>query len=133
MDLGKGLGLLAFAVIVIVNLYFLNVSQIFNQGVYQIMNLRTSLENPGLKFYFSDNDVTVCVQNPDNFTITIYNITGNYMYLPKSIVVYPHSEENVTPVITDYQAFAKEVSSGDYNVSLEMSFLGLNVTFHEVI
>ncbi|MBW9141152.1 MAG: hypothetical protein K1T65_05585 [Candidatus Aramenus sp.] len=133
MDLGKGLGLLVFVVIVIVNFYFLNVSQIFNQGVHQIMNLRNSLKNPELNFHFSENDVTVCVKNPNNFTITVYNITGNYMYLPKSVVVYPHAEENITPVVTDYQAFANEVSSGDYNVSIEMSFLGLNVTFHEVV
>ncbi len=133
MDLGRGLALLTFAIIVVVNLYFLNTSQLLYQGVSQLRGIGSSFHNPSLKLYYSTSNAIICVQNPNDFNLTIINITGEFSYLPKEVVVYPHSAENLSLEVTNYKTFTEEVGSGNYNLSVDMSFLGINVTFHEVI
>lgn len=133
MDIAKVIGVIVFISIIIIEIFVLNVNEMLTQGIYQLTSLPNALKNLYFKFYYYKGDLILCANNQNNFSITIYNISGKYTYIKYPQTVLPHTMKNITIVVTNWNKFIKSYENNSYNLTTKLGFLGLNVTSYSVI
>jgi len=133
VDIAKVIGVIVFISIIIIEIFVLNVNEMLTQGIYQLTSLPNALKNLYFKFYYYKGDLILCANNQNNFSITIYNISGKYTYIKSPQTVLPHTTKNITIVVTNWNEFIKSYEDNSYNLTTKLGFLGLNVTSYSVI
>jgi len=133
VDIAKVIGVIVFISIIIIEIFVLNVNEMLTQGIHQLTSLPNALKNLYFKFYYYKGDLILCANNQDNFSITIYNISGKYTYIKYPQTVLPHTMKNITIVVTNWNKFIKSYENNSYNLTTKLGFLGLNVTSYSVI
>ncbi len=133
VDVAKIIGIIVFIGIIVVEIFTLNFNVMLTQGIHQISDLSSSLKNLYFKFFYYKGDLILCANNQNNFSITIYNLTGKYTYIKYPETILPHTIKNITIIVTNWNQFIKSYENGSYNLTTKLSFLGLNVTSYSVI
>mgnify|MGYP001772512441 CR=1 FL=1 len=100
-------------------------------AIQQIRYLTSAQNNLKVSFVSSNKtNIVLNVKNPLNVSVTIYNITGDYVYLQKPYVIPPNSNKNVVLIVTNFLGLANNVKNN--NESLTISLRILNTTISEV-
>lgn len=130
-NIGRVIAIVVFIIVILVELFVLNGYSYIYLGTSQIRSIMSN--QPSFKYYISTDRVIVCVENNQNFTIFIYNISGKYIYLPQIEKIPSFSIKNISLVITNASAFSQAINSGNCVLSIKIGFLDANVTTTQVI
>jgi len=75
-------------------------------------------------------NIVLSAINPLNLSITIYNITGNYVYLQKPYIIPPHDSKDIVLIVTNYSGLINNVSNKTETLTISLGIL--NTTIDEV-
>lgn len=133
VNLAKTLAIIIFLVVVVIQLFAFNYISLFTPAMTQLNNFFNTNSGPLFKYYIFHDKIIIYIENNENFTIIVYNISGNYLYLPKQEVIPPNSAKNITLIITNPDKFQEAIKSSSYTLTIKLSFLDANVTVTQVI
>jgi len=126
---GKIFGII-FAILFIF-ISFQTIKHDFYLGIQQIKSFTNAQNNLEISIVsFNKTNIVLSVNNPLNLSITIYNITGNYVYLQKPYIIPPHDSKDIILIVTNYSGLINNVS--DKTETLTISLGILNTTIDEV-
>ncbi|BAB66688.1 hypothetical protein [Sulfurisphaera tokodaii] len=122
MNWGKIVGIIL--AIIFILLYISTIQNSYYEGIQQI-NSFSNVSND-LKFSlvsFNKSSLIVNVKNPLNISIIICNISGKYLYLSKSKVILPYSNENLTLIITNFSGFVSNINAKNETIIIKIKIL----------
>ncbi|AWR96364.2 hypothetical protein DFR86_01570 [Acidianus sulfidivorans JP7] len=130
-NLGKIIAIILFITVAVIYLFILDYYSYLTLGINQIHNI-ISYE-PNFKYYISSNNLTLCIINNQNFSITVYNISGKSIYLPKIQVIPSLTEKNISLIITNQKQFDQNLNNSNCPLNITIGFLDSNISFTQVI
>lgn len=131
VNLGKVIGIVTFMIVVIIQLFILNFYTYVYSGITQFHTMFSA--QPSFKYYISQDDIIVCISNNENFSIYVYNISGKYIYLPKTEIIPQLSTKNISLIIINTTAFNNAVKAANCVLTIKIGFLDSNITTTQVI
>ena len=79
---------------------------------------------------FNKTNIILSVENPLNISITIYNISGDYVYLQKPYIIPPHDSKEIILIVTNYSNLINNISNKTETLTISVGIL--NTTIDEV-
>ncbi|AEE94917.1 conserved hypothetical protein [Acidianus hospitalis W1] len=128
----KTVGLIAFIVVLAIELIFMNALNSLNQGISQLSNINI-FSQPKMSFFAEGNKLEVCINNPENFPVVVCSINGKEISLPSSAVIPAQTAENITLQVNNYHEFYSNIKNGDCTVFIKLHFLNVTVCTSETI
>ncbi|QXJ29262.1 hypothetical protein J5U23_02131 [Saccharolobus shibatae B12] len=128
----KTVGLIAFIVVLAIELIFMNALNSLNQGILQLSNINI-FSQPKISFFIEGNKLEVCINNPENFSIVVCNINGKEISLPNPRIVPALTAENITLQVNNYHEFYNNIRNNDCIVFIKLHFLNVTVCTSETI
>lgn len=129
MNWGKIFGVI-FAILFIF-ISFQTIKHDFYLGIQQIKSFTNAQNNLEISIVsLNKTNIVLSAINPLNLSITIYNITGNYVYLQKPYIIPPHDSKDIVLIVTNYSGLINNVSNKTETLTISLGIL--NTTIDEV-
>jgi len=126
---GKILGIILAILFILIS--YQTIQHDYYLGIQQIRSF-TNLQN-NLKISivsFNKTNIILSVENPLNISITIYNISGDYVYLQKPYIIPPHDSKEIILIVTNYSNLINNISNKTETLTISLGIL--NTTIDEV-
>lgn len=127
MNWGKIIGLVLATVFILLNYQI--IQNAYQNGIPQVHSLMSSTSNLNFSIIsFNQSNIDIKVKNPLNVSIIICNITGEYIYLNKIVIIPPNSSKELILFITNFSSLVNNINNKNETIFITVNILNTTIT-----